>query len=241
VTEESRPKPFATHYANATATISGDLIANVRLLLLEAWKEMVGGTGLRHGINGSTKFALPAFIVTVAAVEAFLNESFLSDMNNMLVKGTGLDVVSREWIEERDLLIKLVLVPYLTTGKTLSQAEQPYQDMKLLVRLRNDLVHYKMGGRPHYVRDLAQRGIAIRVPAAEEEAGGGPMPWVDRVSTSEGIRWAYNTACATVHAVVALMPPSLQEAWGRMSIANFFVISEETCRKELRGLGVTVP
>jgi len=202
---------------------------------------MPGGKVLRDGINGSTRYALPSFIITVAAVEAFLNESFLSSLGDRLLKGTGLDIVSREWIEERDLLTKLVLVPYLANTKTLGQAEHPYQDMKLLVRLRNDLVHYKMGGRPHYVRDLAQRGIAVRVSATEEEAGGGPMPWVDRVSTSEGIRWAYNTACATVHAEVALMPPPPQEAWGHMSVANFYAISEGTSREELRRLGVALP
>jgi hypothetical protein len=77
--------------------------------------------------------------------------------------------------------------------------------MKLLTQLRNELVHYKMGAKPpKTVRALAQRGIAFRVPPEQEP--GGPHPWAHRVSTLEGIRWAYNTACATAVALLNLIP-----------------------------------
>jgi hypothetical protein len=105
--------------------------------------------------------------------------------------------------------LKLILFPQFAFGQTLPKGEQPYQDMDLLVKLRNELVHYKMNTKPPtFIKQLAQRKIAMGVPAEEES--GGLHPWADRVSTLEGIKWAHNTACAIVMAVLALAPSEKQ-------------------------------
>src|SRR5206468_12508815 len=96
-------------------------------------------------------------------------------------------------------------VPQLALGRTLPRDQQPYQDFVLLTRVRNELVHYKMGWAPGFVRTLAQRGIALKVEPEAEEARGG-IAWGHRLSTTEGIRWAHNTAVAMVQALARLFP-----------------------------------
>jgi hypothetical protein len=114
-----------------------------------------------------------------------------------------------ETLEELDLPQKLIQVPRAVLGRSLEPGQQPHQDMQILVQLRNELVHYKMGViPPKAVRVLAQRRLASRVPPAQE--AGGPHPWANRVSTLEGIRWAHNTACATAVALLNLIPDEMR-------------------------------
>ena len=54
---------------------------------------------------------------------------------------------------------------------------------------------------PKYVKVLAQRGIALTACPK-----GADYAWVHKLSSSEGIRWAHNTACKTVQALVSLIP-----------------------------------
>ncbi len=192
-------------------TISGDLIAHVRALHKMAADKIISGA------TDLAPFAIPAYIVAVAAVEAFVNEAFLSEFASRTLRD---DVLPTDFAEKLDLGLKLILLPHLAFGRALSKDKQPYQDMAQLIRLRNELVHYKMGAEPpRPVRDLAQRGIAVRVPPEQEESGG-PHPWADRVSTLEGIRWANNTACAVVSALVNLIPPEKQHPLVALAI-NF--------------------
>jgi hypothetical protein len=193
------------HFAKATTTVSSEFIVHVRRLFEDTLARMVERqVPLRSGFQTAT--ALPAYISAVAAIEAFLNEVFLSGSTP---PGVNAPVLAefRKTLERIRLAEKLLLIPQLAFGNTLSTAQQPYQDMALLIQLRNELVHYKMGLKPPaLVRSLAQRGLAVRVPV-EQEAGG-PMPWVDRVGTVHGILWAHNIACATARAVIALAPPT---------------------------------
>jgi hypothetical protein len=180
--------------------------------------EIARGGGLQSEAPGPysggpyrTDLAVPAYILAVAAVEAFVNEIFLSGFGQMALGPSpaeaghaGLSDMAKS-LEKLDLPTKLIEVPRMVVGRSLDRGNQPHQDMTLLTRLRNELVHYKMGDEPpEAVSVLARREVAFPVPP-EQEAGG-PYPWADRVSTLEGIRWAYNTACATAVALLDLIP-----------------------------------
>lgn len=202
---------MAIHYGKSSVTISGDLIAHVWTLHKMAADKIASGDAHLGPL------AIPAYIVAVASVEAFVNEVFLSEFASMILSE---ELLPADSADKLDLGLKLILLPRLAFGSTLSTDKQPYQDMALLIRLRNELVHYKMGAKPPKpVRVLAQRGIAIPVPAEQEESGG-PHPWADRVSTLEGIRWANNTACAAVSALVELIPPEKRRPAADLA-ANF--------------------
>ena len=196
---------MTTHYAQATVTISVDLIAHVKQLYSMAQKKVARGGGKTSGaMHGAllAPFAIPAYIVAVASVESFVNEFFLSKFASLTL-GEGL--LPADSAEKLKLGLKLILFPHMAFGRTLAKDKPPYQHMVLLIRLRNELVHYKMEEKPpKVVKVLAQMGIAA--PVAPDQEAGGPLPWADRVSTLEGIRWAHDVSCKTVAALLDLMP-----------------------------------
>jgi len=104
----------------------------------------------------------------------------------------------REWIEKIEISKKVILVTQLLFEKSLERDKQPYQDFALIVKIRNDLVHYKLKEKPpKYILDLDQRGILIKSPAPVD------YPWPNKLSCTEGIRWAHNIACQLVTEIVS--------------------------------------
>jgi hypothetical protein len=171
-------------------SISSDLISYLRDLYATAFDEVILRSGDESNINGYTKHAIPAYIVAVAAIDAFLNEMFLSPAGRSFLKNAPENAAFWEALEGARLADKLVFVPKLFFGQTFEVGKQPYQDMKELIALRNELVHYRMGFKqPSCVKDLQQRKIAL----AEEG-----HTWTRNVSSLEGMRWAHNTICATI-------------------------------------------
>ncbi len=215
-------------------TISGDLIAHVRLTLDLSLRYMLKGRGARQGNNGHAPHALPAYVIAVASVEAFLNEAMLSPLSLFGFGSTPLDQFDKEVLERQDLLLKLQLLPQIAAGRTMLRDAQPFQDFQILVKLRNEIVHYKMAGpEPKVVKDLEQRGIAIAKPENAPEGAG--YLWVQKISCTEGIRWANNTACRVVHELAGFA-----EQDGRASMAgladNFVEISAEDVEVMLRAM-----
>ena len=104
----------------------------------------------------------------------------------------------------------------------------------MLTKVRNELVHYKMGWAPTFIRALAQRGIALKVEPEAEEARGG-IAWGNRLSTTEGIRWAHNTAVATVQALARLFP---EESPIRPIADSWLLITDAMLEARLRELGL---
>lgn len=193
--------------SSAAISASGDFIVEVRTLYLLGLGEVRRTQEVTRPAH--TRHALSAYILAVAAVEASINELFLSEFSETWLIDSKVIFELREFLERQEVVPKLIILPQLAFGKRLSTGQQPIQDMNMLVRLRNELIHYKMSGKtPTFVRDLAQRGIAIQLPSGEGETVG---PWVTRVSTLEGITWAHHTACRTVRAVVALFPEEKRE------------------------------
>jgi hypothetical protein len=85
----------------------------------------------------------------VAAVEAESAELTLRGPGNELgsdrVDRKALDFLQplAEVIDDQNALTRFKLILHLLNKPPLSEGEQPWQDMALLVRLRNELVHYK--------------------------------------------------------------------------------------------------
>ncbi len=153
---------------------------------------------LREGINVLTDWAPSAYVLAVACVEAFLNEMFLSPATEDFINSEVLKTISAEWLEKVDIGPKLVIVPQLVSGRTFARNQQPYQDMQLLIKVRNAFVHYKMKFEiPSFLKPLQDLGIALKWE---------PMPWASALSTSEGIRWAHNTACCTMRELLGFLP-----------------------------------
>lgn len=87
--------------AKVYTTISGQLIGQVEHWFHEALKYLTSGKVSVHKDikNGYSIMALPAYIVAVAAVEAFTNESYLSPIAHTLLKGSSLYELRDDWLE----------------------------------------------------------------------------------------------------------------------------------------------
>ena len=156
----------------ATISISPDLIGHVRRLYMMTLADFASGKFSRSGINGHSSYAFPAYVLSVAAVEAYINEVFIAAPGRWVTRGRPLWKLPKDWIEKLDLPKKLVLVPQLLFGASFDPHAQPYQGMSLLIKLRNEIVHYKMSVTPpKLLRDLDQRGISLVAPGVAEHGG----------------------------------------------------------------------
>jgi hypothetical protein len=212
--------------AKVAISVSPDFIFHVRQIYEMALEEIKSGRVVRYEINGYTRHGLPAYIMAVASVEAFVNEVFLSEFSRITLKNSPLMNLPVDWIEKLELGAKLILIPELIFRRSFPRDAQPYQDMVLLIRIRNDLVHYKMGSTPpKYIKPLEERGIILPSPGAEQGIDA-DYAWPSKLSCSEGIRWAHNTACETVQALVDFAPQDSREKLPYVKlITNFEPIS----------------
>ncbi len=212
-----------------SVSVSTNLIHHVKQLYETSLKYLASKRGVRYGINGYTDHALPAYILAVAAVEAYVNESFLSNLSRTVFKDSPLWELQTDWVEKLELPVKLVLVPYYLFGKSFARDRQPYQDMMLLIRVRNIFVHYKMTSTPaKFLRALDDRRISLVAPQAPT---GGDFAWAHKLSSSEGIRWAYNTACNTVQALADFIPKDKAD-FGTFGLASSFAAIPESYPRE---------
>jgi len=208
--------------AKGSISVSPDFIFHVRKIYDLALEDITSGKVVRYGINGYSHYALPAYIMAVAAVEAFVNEAFLSQIHRTMMKESPLMNLPKDWTEKLELGMKLILVPQLLFGKSFPRDAPPYQDMALLIRIRNDLVHYKMGSTPpKYIKPLAERGIILTAPSAEEGFDADFL-WPSKLSCSEGVRWAHNTACETVEALVKFIPEDIKTKFMLLKLSENF-------------------
>src|SRR5271157_1544549 len=217
-------------FSMTTATLSQDFIANVRLLYQKSLEELAAKSAIRIGINAHTKYAAPAIVSAVASVETFLNEVTFGSNARLILPNSPLWVLEQKWVQELDLGAKLVIVPYLLFGSWFARDAQPYQDMSILIKARNDLVHYKMASNPpRYLKHLIERNIAL----SPHPTLPGEMAWIHQLCSSEVVRWANNTATKLVHAIVQFMPNNARDYMFGQLAANYFEISEDVPKEHL--------
>ena len=208
---------------HATTTISGDLIADVRASFELSLDYVLKRKGVRHGINGYTPRAFSAYVASVASIEAFLNEAFLGTMPQVIFPDSPLWTFREDTLDRLDIREKLMIIPKLLFDVSFERDAQPYQDFNLLVKARNDIVHFKMQVRsPNYLADLSQRGIAL---TAENKVNA-DYSWPSKLSCTEGIRWAHNTACKIIHRLVGFVPEG-KPLFARHMAGNFVEIPDQ--------------
>ncbi|ATC63448.1 hypothetical protein CMV30_05490 [Nibricoccus aquaticus] len=134
-------------------------------------------------------------------------------------------------VEKMELKTKLIVVSHLLFGSSFREGVAPFQDFSTLVRIRNDVTHWKMDfAEPKYLPPLVQRGIAISHP--DSKSGHGDYPWPSKLSTLQGIRWAHNVACQILRALHQLVPAEKQTEFDFL-IAGAEEISEQAIEKAL--------
>jgi hypothetical protein len=166
--------------------------------------------------NALTDDAILAIVMAAAAAEAFINE-FAEYVSLSVASSSGSDMIQPQIAACADVLQELedsrasVTAKYLAAslvvaGKSFPKGASPFQDFKLLIDLRNAImhVHPTVGNDAHQGQRatdaLAQRGIAI--------AGGQPgsLPWFDRLMMPSVAVWAHDSALAIIRGFLDLVP-----------------------------------
>lgn len=221
-------------YPIPSMTISGTLMLHVRLIYLLALEKFDPRYYPHKDINFGTPHAIPAYIVAVDAVEAFLTETFFV-LCRGYIKDAPLWNLTKSQLDELDnkpLMQKLKEIPTLLVNKSLPPEDQAMQEMKLLIKVRNRLVHYKMKAElPDCAKTLLDRGIGLNALNPH-----GYEPWTEILSTSEGIRWANNTASNIAHALHQLLPEEYQTFSHELN--NFPIIDKQLARLNLTLKGI---
>jgi hypothetical protein len=159
--------------------------------------------------------ALTAIVMAAASTEAFVNEfpEYAPLMYSVLGPTEAPDAVTavvqvlQELEESRvPVTTKYLVASQVLIGKAFNTGAAPYQDFKLLIDLRNAIMHIKptREGDRHPGKRIAdvlgQRGLAL------PNTGPGTLSWFDRIKTPMVASWAHDAALDTIRATLALVP-----------------------------------
>lgn len=112
------------------------------------------------------------------------------------------------------LISKIEMIHYLLSDEQMDRGARKHQDLTMLIRLRNELVHRKpedtglfgiegIETEPHkYVRFFSNRGI-IEKPSSDA-----PPTWSQYLNNPDVAKWAFNTVVTTINDIVAILPRS---------------------------------
>jgi hypothetical protein len=168
--------------------------------------------------------ALVAIVFSAAALEGFLNEMAELAGMDAIISSTlhpptppSVAIYGRlaAKVEEGrgSITLKFLLARGLLNGELGDKGSSVYEDFRLLVELRNELVHLKpsrelkldsWGGFYLEPAKVIKRLRAKGVLAVGE--GGAQLSWLPSICTRAAARWACNTAADTVHLIVDGVP-----------------------------------
>jgi hypothetical protein len=94
--------------------------------------------------NNLCAHARDVYIFSVTALEAFINETLLSEFYIPALTEVPRKIFIKTF-EDFSIKEKYHLLPLFLFGKTYDKGKQPYQDFSTLVKIRNRLIHHKEG------------------------------------------------------------------------------------------------
>jgi hypothetical protein len=159
---------------------------------------------------GAQRAALISIVFSVVALESFLNE-ITAQAQQMAVHQpsvAGSEAVLFAQImgdaEESHARLesKLTLAKWILSGQSLNRGGQPYQDLVLLMRLRNDLVHTKPNKLFEWGKTTNEEAHGTLIAKFKDKhvlADGMPTgSWTSLVQTKAVAEWSCRTAANVV-------------------------------------------
>jgi hypothetical protein len=169
--------------------------------------------------EGNQKGALVSIVFSLLTLEAFLNELAEFAYDTDVSKPEAIDALADFLIDaERSnasLETKLAVGNWILTGARFKRGEQPFQDFALLVRLRNDLVHFKANarfengvptGRMH--ANLLDKFRDKKILA--ENLKDDELSWSRLVQTKAVAEWSCKTVARMVTDLCNKIPPDFR-------------------------------
>ena len=169
-----------------------------------------------------TQESLVAIMFSCAALESFINESY-EPIRYLRREDTlpGLieyATMMQELVSSREQLkCKYHKALLHFSGTSQHKGAQPYQDFKILVDIRNSVLHNKpdtftvkfnanepppqkqIGDHPKFIRQLKVNNVIERVDFH--------CNWIDLVITEKVAQWAFTTANKMIDTFISIVPP----------------------------------
>jgi hypothetical protein len=181
--------------------------------------------------QGNQTTSLISIVFVVVSLEAFLNES-AGVAHDVKENQSEPEIVASfaqlmEDAKWSSLETKFNLAKWLLTGKRADRGRPPYQDLSLLVRIRNALIHFD----PNYkwdtfeeMKNLSQKKIIndLRAKNILAERVWGHGSWTSYIQTKAVAEWACHAGSQVVLDFVKDVP--IQGQWAftvRHSSASF--------------------
>ena len=181
------------------ATISGTLLEHARVACNRCIADGKSGLVFTTGDNNYSASAMIAYILSIAATEAFMNE--VASLNHHWKHDAKSKALLEEIAEIDSPLDKCSELPLKLWGKKLDMSRPPYQDFYHLVKIRNDIIHYQMDSSKYakdYLQYLGNRNVLIGPP------GSFGFGHLDPILNTKAARWAYNTACRMARQLIEM-------------------------------------
>ncbi|RBY76881.1 hypothetical protein DQ239_11830 [Blastococcus sp. TF02-09] len=154
-------------------------------------------------------YAMTAVLSAVAFLEALVNETYDDAHDTQhdsgriaALDGRARGLMAAFWQATRGrdryvgVLDKYRMALLFAGAPPFDQGANPYQDAELLIRLRNELVHFRPTWHEQGVPDKFGDKLAERfAPSGLLPANDG-SPWITRALGAGGAAWAYNTCKA---------------------------------------------
>lgn len=151
--------------------------------------------------------ALVAVVFAAISIEAFVNQIIVNVQFGRSV-GRGDVVVLARILEllARDAPVarKYEIIHLILTGDACAKGERPYQDLDVLITLRNWIVHMKP--EPLNAMDVTKHLENLQVLKPKRESV--IESQLSRIGTVAVARWACNTAADVTQAIAALFRPA---------------------------------
>lgn len=207
----------------------------------DAYKRIPATPTLRSPGNHE---ALTSIVFATAALEAFINE--LADFANEPLYSEPLDPTFAAFaglMEELEksrasTLSKFWFGKWSLSATSYDKGAQPYQDLALLLDLRNALVHPKFLDRldqesdemPGYTRSVDPPTVITKLESKcilAETPSGSALTWIALITTKATARWACNTSSAIVLSFLEALPKSRHSDFVRRFYSQSFTLSSE--------------
>jgi hypothetical protein len=164
-------------------------------------------------------FSIISIMFSVSALEAFINESvelarLVPTSERQKVVDGYRSVMSELEDRKEALLIKFYIGLLVLSGTAWDEGTQPFQDFKLLVTIRNQIVHIKAD---RWEAKLSSRGPEPRSPSQypkfiaalqQKKLVGlrGSRSWFELINNKRVARWACDTAAKITGAFADALP-----------------------------------
>lgn len=187
---------------------------------------------------------LVAVIFSVVTLEAYINElgaiadsPLWSSVEDPWIR-SFVSVMKELERKKESTELKYRLAKIVFSGTPYDEDKLPFQDFRLLVGLRNMIVH----SRPQEEAEVVGSSLRAKPPKIiaklrskhiVHDPGKSAVPWMNRISTPETAQWACNTAASMSRSIYEAIPegkfknsmrPGIQlllgevdmKEWGRM-------------------------